>query len=143
MYAVGPGGHRDVDAVIHQQTRAVASAARAQRDGELIQVVPAKILFAELKRGVDGRWIAREGSQYLVTHLSKIAWCNQSAVANQVELEVDRRTQVAVQAETLVNQLAKRTRGRGVELLLDAPGQISRPPGFDRELHRVRHRDRV
>jgi hypothetical protein len=34
--------------------------------------------------------------------------CYQAAVANQVELEVDRRTQVAVQAETLANQLAER-----------------------------------
>ena len=109
MHAVGTGGQRDVDPVIDQQARTVSSADRAQRGTELIQVVPAKILFAELKRGVDGRWIAREGSQYLVTHLSKIARCNQSAVANQVELEVDKRTQVAVQAETLANQLAKRT----------------------------------
>ena len=109
MNAVGSGGHRDVDAVIHQQTRAVPSADRAHRDGELIQIAPAEILFAELKRGVDGRWIASEGSQDLVTDLSKIAWCYQAAVANQVELEVDKRTQVAVQAETLANQLAKRT----------------------------------
>jgi len=108
MNAVGPGGHRDVDAVIHQQARAVPSRDRAQRDGELIQIAPAEILFAELKRGVDGRRIAREGCQHLVTDLSKIAWCYQAAVANQVELEVDRRTQVAVQAETLANQLAKR-----------------------------------
>src|ERR1700704_5601528 len=108
MYAVGPGGHRDVDAIIDQQEGAVPSTDRAQRDGELIKVPPAKILFAELKRDVDGRCIAREGSQHLVTHLSKIARCYQSAVANQVQLEVDRRTQVAVQAETLANQLAKR-----------------------------------
>jgi hypothetical protein len=86
----------------------VPTADRAQRDGEFVEITPAEVLFAELKRRVDPRWIAREGSQHLVTHFSKIARCYQAAVANQVELEVDRRTQGAVQAETLANQLAER-----------------------------------
>jgi hypothetical protein len=108
MNAVGPSGHRDVDAVIHQQTRAVPSANRAQRDSEFVEITPAEILFAKLQRCVDRRRIAREGSHHLVTHFSKIVRCYQAAVANQVKLEVDTRTEVAIQAETLANQLAER-----------------------------------
>ena len=108
MNAVGSGGHRDVDAIIHQQARTVSSADCAQRGSEFIEITPAQILFAELKRGVDGRRLTSKGSQHLVAHFSNIARCHQAAVANQVELEVDKWKRGAVQAETLANQLAER-----------------------------------
>jgi len=100
MHAVGPGGQGDVHSIVYHQGRAVPGADRPQRRGELIQFAPAEVFFAELQGDAGGCRVARERAEHFVADLSEIARRDQTAVANQVELEIDRRTRCAFQMVT-------------------------------------------
>jgi hypothetical protein len=60
-----------------------------------------EVFFSELQRSADGRRIARERAQHFVTDFSETAWCDEAAVANQVELEVSRRAERSIQRRSL------------------------------------------
>jgi hypothetical protein len=98
MHAVGSGGQGDVDPIVYQQARAMSGADRPQRRGQLIELAPTEVFFAELEGDANARRIERERAEHAVADLSESARRDQTAVANQVELEIDRRTEHAIQS---------------------------------------------
>src|SRR5271155_933729 len=97
MHAVGACGQGDVDSVVYHQTCAVAGAYCPQLCCEVIKFTPAEVFFAELKRDAEGWRVTRQRVEHFIAYLGEMARRDQAAVADQVKLEIGRRTERTIQ----------------------------------------------